>query len=125
MLPVILGAAGAIAGLIAATNADDLYSEGGYGKRTLITSEGAFKLNDRDNIVATTNPVNVNDMTSRSAGALNVNSGGQQMTIAPSNTQINLNLNGAAIGNATARQDYTVGRNIRAFGGSIDYSAPV
>lgn len=125
MLPVILGAAGAIAGVIAATNADDLYSEGGYGKRTLITSEGAFKLNDRDNIVATTNPVNVNDMTSRSAGALNVNSGGQQMTIAPSNTQINLNLNGAAIGNATARQDYTVGRNIRAFGGSIDYSAPV
>ena len=125
MLPVILGAAGAIAGVIAATNADDLYSEGGYGKRTLITSEGAFKLNDKDNIVATTNPVNVNDMTSRSAGALNVNSGGQQMTIAPSNTQINLNLNGAAIGNATARQDYAVGRNIRAFGGSIDYSAPV
>lgn len=125
MLPVILGAAGAIAGLIAATNADDLYSEGGYGKRTLITSEGAFKLNDKDNIVATTNPVNVNDMTSRSTGALNVNSGGQQMTIAPSNTQINLNLNGAAIGNATARQDYAIGRNIRAFGGSIDYSAPV
>ena len=125
MLPVILGAAGAIAGVIAATNADDLYSEGGYGKRTLITSEGAFKLNDKDNIIATTNPVNVNDMTSRSAGALNVNSGGQQMTIAPSNTQINLSLNGAAIGNATARQDYAVGRNIRAFGGSIDYSAPV
>lgn len=36
-------------------NADDLMSEGGYGKRTLLAPEGAFKLNDNDTIIAGTN----------------------------------------------------------------------
>jgi len=122
----VLAAIGTMMGALQdAKKADDLYSEGGYGKRTLLTPEGAFKLNDKDNIIATTNPVKVNDMVSRPAGALNVNSQNQQIAIAPSNTQINLNLNGAAIGNATARQDYQIGRNVRGFGGAVDYSAAV
>lgn len=117
----VLAAIGAMMGMMQdAKKADDLYSEGGYGKRTLITSEGAFRLNDRDNIIATTNPVNpISRQTERRSSTPT------QVNVAPSNTQINLNLNGAAIGNATARQDYAIGKNIRAFGGSVDYSAPV
>ncbi len=117
-LPVILGAVGAIVGLLAATNADDLYSEGGYGKRTLVTSEGAFRLNDKDNIIATTNPINPTAKPVEKQVPTST-----QVNVAPSNTQINLNLNGAAIGNANARQDYAVGRNVKAFGGAVDYSA--
>jgi hypothetical protein len=136
MLPVILGAAGAIAGLIAGMNADDLFSPGqggsGYGKRTLLAPEGAYKLNDNDNIIATTNPVNVNDMISGPKGSIRPQGQTTQsqptkseISIAPGNTQINLNLNGAAIGNANARQDYGVGRGAKAFGGAVDYSAPI
>jgi hypothetical protein len=135
---IALAAAGTI-GLIAAIasiTADDLFSPGqggsGYGKRTLLAPEGAFRLNDSDNIIATTNPVNVNDMISGPKGSLRpqAQSTQQQSTkseisIAPANTQINLNLNGAAIGNANARQDYGVGRGAKSFGGAVDYSAPI
>ena len=125
LLPLILGSVGAILGLLAASNADDLFSGGdGYGERTLmVKGKGAFRLNDSDNIIATTNPVRANDLLSTGKGNLSINQ--QPTVISPSNTRINLNLNGAAIGNATAKQDYVVGRNIRAFGGSIDYSAPM
>jgi len=126
LLPLILGSVGAILGLLAASNADDLFSAGdgsGYGKRVLLAPEGAFALNNNDNIIATTNPIRANDLLSTGKGNLSINQ--QPTVISPSNTRINLNLNGAAIGNATAKQDYTVGKNIRAFGGSIDYSAPV
>ena len=34
--------------------ADDMFSEGGYGKRTLLGPEGAIRLNDKDDIVAGT-----------------------------------------------------------------------
>jgi hypothetical protein len=34
---------------------DDVMSEGGYGKRTLLAPEGAIKLNDKDTIIAGTN----------------------------------------------------------------------
>ena len=54
--PILAGAA--IAGGIALINsykADDLMSEPGYGKRTLTTKEGQFKLNDRDTLIAGTN----------------------------------------------------------------------
>jgi len=135
---IALAAAGTI-GLIAAIasiTADDLFSPGqggsGYGKRTLLAPEGAFALNDNDNIIATTNPVNVNDMISGPKGSVRpqAQSTQQQSTkseisIAPANTQINLNLNGAAIGNANARQDYGVGRGSKTFGGAVDYSAPI
>jgi hypothetical protein len=47
-------AAGGIAYLNSKT-ADDMVSEGGYGKRTLLAPEGAIKLNDKDTIIAGTN----------------------------------------------------------------------
>lgn len=136
MLPIILGAAGAIVGLIAASKADDLYSPGqgssGYGKRMLIAPEGTFALNNKDNIIATTNPVNVNDMISGPAGKFNVStpsaatkSTQAQINVAPADTRISLNLNGAALGNATARQSYQVGNTVKALGGAVDYSAPL
>ena len=34
---------------------DDVLSEGGYGKRTLLAPEGAIKLNDKDTVIAGTN----------------------------------------------------------------------
>jgi hypothetical protein len=48
-----------------------------------------------------------------------------KVDISPSNTNITLNLNGQAIGNANARQNYGVGKSIRALGGNVDYSASV
>lgn len=123
VLPIILGSIGAVAAAIAATRADDLYSEGtagaGYGKRVLLAPEGAFALNDKDNIIATTNPV-----TSR-ARTQEPRQTKTEVGITPSNTEIKINLNGAAIGNAQARQTYKVTSNIRAFGGGVDFSAPV
>jgi len=52
-------AAALIGGLVGymagAGKADDMISEGGYGKRTLLSPEGAIKLNDNDTIIAGTN----------------------------------------------------------------------
>lgn len=135
-IPLAIGAVAGLTGLIASFTADDLFSPGqggsGYGKRTLLAPEGAYKLNDNDNIIATTNPINVNDMISGPKGSIRPQAQTTQsqptkseISIAPGNTQINLNLNGAAIGNANARQDYGVGRGAKAFGGAVDYSAPI
>jgi hypothetical protein len=124
LLPVILGGIGAVLAMLAATNVDDMYSGGdGYGERTLmVKGKGAFRLNNEDRFFATTDKNFPYSANQAGGGQSTVNN---QVSVAPSNTSINLNLNGAAIGNATARQDYAVGKNIRAFGGSIDYSAPV
>ena len=127
----IAAAAGIIATLMSVLNADDLYSPGGgYGKRTLLAPEGAFRLNDNDNIVATTNPINANDLISGPRGSTKSTSTPQsgqainnQVSITPSNTRITLSLDGMAIGNANAKQDYGVSKNIKAFGGGFDYSA--
>jgi hypothetical protein len=57
----VLGAAAAAGitaagfGLLNSQKADDMISEGGYGKRTLLSPEGAIKLNDNDTIIAGTN----------------------------------------------------------------------
>lgn len=117
----LTAAAGLIATLMAVYNADDLFSPGqgssGYGKRTLIAPEGAFALNDRDNIIATTNPVRVNDMVSTGAGNLAINQ-------APQTTVVKtiLNLNGRDLGNALTVQGPMWG-GPRQNGGRVDYSA--
>ena len=47
---------GALIGyLSAAKTGDDIFSEGGYGKRTLLSPEGAIRLNDNDTVIAGTN----------------------------------------------------------------------
>jgi hypothetical protein len=57
MIALAAGAAGgvAIAGLLQARKGNDVMSEGGYGKRTLLAPEGAIKLNDKDTVIAGTN----------------------------------------------------------------------
>ena len=129
-IPLAIGAVAGLTGLISSFKADDLYSPGGgYGKRTLLAPEGAYRLNDNDNIVATTNPINVNDIISKPKGAINVApqqvSQRSEIKVAPSNTQIAINLDGAALGNASARSNYSVGSNIKSLGGKVDYSAPI
>jgi len=56
MIALAAGATGgvAIAGLLQARKGDDVMSEGGYGKRTLLAPEGAIKLNDKDTVIAGT-----------------------------------------------------------------------
>ena len=54
LLPIILGAAVTAYSLFSSFKADDMISEGGYGKRTLLAPEGAFKLNDNDTVIAGT-----------------------------------------------------------------------
>ena len=39
---------------LSSQKADDMVSEGGYGKRTLLAPEGAIKLNDKDTVIAGT-----------------------------------------------------------------------
>jgi hypothetical protein len=59
-IPVVGWALGlAAAGTVAALGykfltGDDVMSEGGYGKRTLLSPEGAIKLNDKDTVLAGT-----------------------------------------------------------------------
>ena len=127
---LVIGA-GITAAIMAATSkGNDIFSAGGYGKRTLLAPEGAYRLNDNDNIIATTNPINANDLISGPKGSMRPTSSQQsgqamnsQINIAPSNTNVTLSLDGMAIGNANAKQDYGVSRNIKAFGGGFDYSA--
>jgi len=54
-IPIGIAAAAGVASLgYNLLKADDLMSEGGYGKRTLLAPEGAFKLNDNDTVLAGT-----------------------------------------------------------------------
>lgn len=121
MLPVILGAVGAVLGVLAASKADDLFSPGqgnsGYGKRVLIAPEGAFALNNKDNIIATTNPVRSNDLVSTGAGNVVVNQAPQTTVV-----KTTLNLNGRDLGNALTVQGPMWG-GPRQNGGRVDYSA--
>lgn len=68
LAPIVAGAAAAAVtsagfGLLNSQKADDMVSEGGYGKRTLLSPEGAIKLNDKDTIIAGTNLGGGNNQT--------------------------------------------------------------
>jgi hypothetical protein len=116
-LPAALAIAGGLVGLLAA---DDLFSPGGgsgYGKRTLLAPEGAFALNDKDNIIATTNPIRANDLMSTGAGNISVSPGPQTTVVRTA-----VELNGRKIGNIESIQGPAWG-GPRQNGGRIDYSA--
>jgi hypothetical protein len=54
-IPIGLAAAAGVAALgYNLLKGDDVMSEGGYGKRTLLSPEGAIKLNDKDTVIAGT-----------------------------------------------------------------------
>jgi hypothetical protein len=69
-------AATVAAGIYSLAQGDDVLSPGGnssgYGNRVLLAPEGAIQLNNKDNIIATTNPINADDMMSAPKGTLSV-----------------------------------------------------
>jgi len=55
-LPIALATGAAVGALgYKFLSGDDIMSEGGYGKRTLLAPEGAIRLNDKDTVIAGTN----------------------------------------------------------------------
>jgi len=127
----VMAALGLLAGaLIDFKKMDDGISTG-YGKRMLFDKGSIFALNDNDNIIATTNPIPVNDIQSRPKGAIKIAPQQaaptqQNVKVTPSTTVVQLALNSANIGNATARSTYSISSNIRQFGGNgIDTSTTV
>ena len=111
-------AAGAIGTLMTSTKIGD----GDFparGKSLISTKEGGlFQPSINDDIVVAPGA----SQALRQGGTQKVEN---KVSIAPSNTNITLNLNGAAIGNANARQNYGVGKNVKALGGNVDYSASI
>jgi hypothetical protein len=54
-IPIALAAGGIVGALgYKFLSGDDVMSEGGYGKRTLLSPEGAIRLNDKDTVLAGT-----------------------------------------------------------------------
>ena len=129
-LAIIAGIAAGAAAITSATKVDDMMSSG-YGKRMLFDKGSIFALNDNDNIIATTNPIPVNDIQSSPKGAIKIAPQQaaptqQNVKVTPSTTVVQLALNSANIGNATARSTYNISSNIRQFGGNgIDTSTTV
>jgi len=52
---IALAAGAAAYTFLSSKKGDDIMSEGGYGKRTLLSPEGTIKLNDKDTVIAGTN----------------------------------------------------------------------
>ena len=125
----VLAGLGALLGMFQDFKKMDDGISTGYGKRMLFDEGEIFALNDKDNIIATTNPIPVNDIQSRPKGSIKVAPQQaaptqQNVKVTPSTTVVQLELNGANIGNAQARSTYSISSNIRSFGGSgIDTSA--
>ena len=118
----VLAGLGALLGMLQDFKTMDDGISTGYGKRMLFDKGELFALNDNDNIIATTNPIPVNDIQSRPKGAIKVTPQQAQATptqqnvkVTPSTTVVQLALNGANIGNATARSTYKVSSNIRQY----------
>jgi len=64
-IPIGLAAAAGVATIgYQLLKGDDVMSEGGYGKRTLLAPEGAIRLNDNDTVIAGTN---LNDPSQKSS----------------------------------------------------------
>lgn len=82
LAPFTGGASLVAAGLLGAT-AGGMYAYGGkqddmfsnYGNRTLLTTSGAYKLNNRDTVIAGTNLFKADDLMSFGEGALKIGKG--------------------------------------------------
>lgn len=116
ILPVILGAVGAVIGIISSFTANDMMSAPpGYGKRTLLGPEGAIQLNNKDTVIAGTNlfgddvksfPGRPTEMTDK--GAIKIQGGGSNDTAAIisainalANRPINVSIDGKKVIEAT------------------------
>ena len=116
-----IGLAAGLAGIAAMSSATKI-GDGDFparGKAMISTKEGGlFQPSINDDIVVAPGA----SQALRQGGTQKVEN---KVSIAPSDTNITLNLNGAAIGNANARQNYGVGKNVKALGGNVDYSASI
>ena len=91
---------------------DDIMSEGGYGKRTLLSPEGAIKLNDKDTVIAGTNlggggNDNINqsiDLTPMISAINEVRSAVDRLY----NKDTSINMDGKKVGNTLTQGSYKV-----------------
>jgi len=88
-------------GLLNSTKGDDVVSEGGYGKRTLLAPEGAIKLNDNDTVIAGTDLGGGNNISP----TLQVNNDSLKKDQPPTIPQIDLTPMIAAINEVRAAVD--------------------
>ena len=105
-IPLAL-AAGATVGAVGYKflTGDDVMSEGGYGKRTLLAPEGAIKLNNNDTVIAGTNLGGGGgsiDLTPMINAINEVKSAVTALANRPINT--NISIDGRAIGTAVGKQ---------------------
>jgi hypothetical protein len=91
---------------------DDIMSEGGYGKRTLLSPEGAIRLNDKDTVIAGTNlggggNDNINqsiDLTPMISAINEVRSAIDRLY----NKDTSINMDGKKVGNTLTQGSYKV-----------------
>jgi hypothetical protein len=63
-----------------AKNVND-FTSGPGGITTMMGPAGVFSLNPRDSVLATTNPIPVNDMRTGPAGSMNAGGGDMRVTV--------------------------------------------
>jgi hypothetical protein len=113
-IPAGLGiplAIAAVAGLssLFSSKGDDVFSEGGYGNRTLLTPKGTIKLNNQDTVIAGTNlGLNAGSKSESNAGVIaaisNLTTAMNRPAPAP---QFALNVDGQQLGSVVGRQQET------------------
>ena len=80
-VPLVAAAVGGLMAVIAkAKNVNDFTSSPG-GITTMMGPAGIFSLNPRDSVLATTNPIPVNDMRTGPAGSMNAGGGDMRVTV--------------------------------------------
>jgi len=80
-VPLVAAAVGGLMAVIAkAKNVNDFTSSPG-GITTMMGPAGVFSLNPRDSVLATTNPIPVNDMRTGPAGSMNAGGGDMRVTV--------------------------------------------
>ena len=104
---------GALLGYMAgAGKGDDIMSEGGYGKRTLLSPEGAIRLNDKDTVIAGTNlGGGGNDNINQSIDLTPMISAINEVTSAVNrlyNKDTSINMDGKKVGNTLTQGSYKV-----------------
>lgn len=108
----------AVAGLSSLFKKGDDVMSPGYGKRIMFSPEGAIAFNDKDNIIATTNPIRNTPATSKTTSAPAATN--QNLN---NNINLSVDLDGRRMNNINVRTSNKIGINSKVFGRGIDASA--
>ena len=106
-----LAAAGIVGAYLNSKTADDMVSEGGYGKRTLLAPEGAIKLNDKDTIIAGTNLGRSNPQPQQTDNSALIAAINRQTDVISSknyNPTLQTVIGGSVIATATTQNSYNL-----------------